>query len=254
VGASSGWARLRRHPRRGAGRLPPGRRRAHPWREPAPGPDDGSPTRRLGATHSASVQGPTGPRRAPGAQDAGRCQERGDRATPHPRQTRARPSGWPGEGEVAWRRVSPSGAVKGGWAPAAPFSPALAPVPWSLRPAGRVDGPAHGRDERAVGFAALPGQPRGTPRARRRAGRRGSRVHGTAGRALPPAADVTRPRAAAVRKTVPVSATPGGSPLPSLYELLARGPLEQSLVKPSGHLLCMTIPQAVSNQTVHQTR
>src|SRR5262249_55243889 len=40
----------------------------------------------------------------------------------------------------------------------------------------------------------------------------------------------------------------------SLYELLARGPLGISLVVASGHLLYVTIPKSVSNQTVHQTK
>src|SRR4030095_5073097 len=91
------------------------------------------------------------------------------------------------------------------------------------------------------------------PRARSRYGQRGSRSHVTAGRALPPVADVKRPQSCAARKNARASSTHSGSPLQSLCELLARGPLGKSLVYASGHLLYVTIPKAVSNQTVHQT-
>src|SRR5215475_5699371 len=133
--------------------------------------------------------------------------------------------------------VSTSCAVKGGWSQAAQFSHATTPSPSLLRPAFRVDGQSHGHDYRAVAFSALPGQHRGRLRARPRDGQRGARVHVTVGRALLPAADVTRPPSSAVRKTVQVSSTHSCSPLQSLCELLARGPLWTPLVYSSGHLL-----------------
>jgi hypothetical protein len=86
-------------------------------------------------------------------------------------------------------------------------------------------------------FSSPPGQQRGTPHARSRDGQQGFRSQGTAGRALRPAADVTRPRSAAVQKTARVSSAYSCSPLQSLYELRARGPREKSLVYASGHLL-----------------
>src|SRR5919199_1145176 len=172
---------------------------------------------------------------------------------PHTRQTRARPYGWPVEGEVAWLIVSTSWAVKGGWSPAVQSSHARAQFPWSTRPTFRAGGQSPGHGYRAGLFSAPPGLRRGMPRARSRDEQRESRAHVTAGRALPPAADVTRPRSSAVRKTVQASSTHAGPPLQSLCELLARGPLWQSLVYASGHLLCVTIPNTVSNQTVHQT-
>ena len=141
---------------------------------------------------------------------------------PHTRQTRARPYALPVEGEVAWRIVSPSWALKGGWAQAVQASHARAQLPWSTRPAFRVSGLAHGPGERAGAVASPPGQQRGTPHARSRDGRPGCRAHGTAGRALRPAADGTRPRSSAVPKTARVSSTHVCSPLQSLCELLAR--------------------------------
>src|SRR4029450_2236418 len=66
-------------------------------------------------------------------------------------------------------------------------------------------------------------------------GGQGGRV--TAGRPLPPAAAVTRPPSCAARKTARASSTHFGSPLQSLCELLARGPLWKSRVHSSGHLL-----------------
>jgi hypothetical protein len=54
-------------------------------------------------------------------------------------------------------------------------------------------------------------------------------------------------------KPLGVSSTHSCSPLQSLCELLARGPLWIFLVVASGHLLSVTIPKSVSNQTVHQT-
>src|SRR4029434_7314896 len=74
-----------------------------------------------------------------------------------------------------------------------------------------------------------------------------------AGRELPRAADGARPRSFSGRKTVGVSATHSCSPRQELCELLARGPLWISLVVTCGHLLYVTIPKSVSNQTVHQT-
>src|ERR671926_790812 len=156
---------------------------------------------------------------------------------PHARQIRARPYGLPVEGEVAWLIVSTSCARKGGCSPAVQSSHARAQFPWSTRPAFRVSGPAHGHGYRAGVFSSPPGQQRGTLHARSRDGQQGCRVHGTAGRALHPAADVTRPPSSAVQKTARVSSTHSCSPLQSLCELLARGPLEKSLVYASGHLL-----------------
>src|SRR5512134_2177515 len=144
---------------------------------------------------------------------------------PHTRQTRARPYGLPVEGAGAWLIVSTSWAVKGGWSPAVQSSHATTPCPWSLRPAFRAGGQAHGHGYRAVFFSAPPGQRRGTPRARSQYGQRGPRAHVTAGRVLPPAADVTRPQSCAARKNVRASSIHAGSPLQSLCELLARGPL-----------------------------
>src|SRR4029434_1440633 len=160
-----------------------------------------------------------------------------ERAMPHTRQTRARPYGLPVEGEVAWLIVSTSWAVKGGWSPTVQSSHARAQFPWSTRPAFRAGGQSPGHGYRAGLFSAPPGQRRGTPRARSRDGQRVSRAPVTAGRALPPAADVTRPPSCAARKTARASSTHFGSPLQSLCELLARGPLWKSRVHSSGHLL-----------------
>src|SRR5262245_45095765 len=84
------------------------------------------------------------PRRASGAEAACRCQETVERATPHTRQTRARPYGLPVEGEVAWLIVSTSWPRKGGGSQAVHASPARAQLPWSTRPALRASGPDHG--------------------------------------------------------------------------------------------------------------
>src|SRR4029450_8642838 len=73
------------------------------------------------------------------------------------------------------------------------------------------------------------------------------------GRALRRAAEGARPRSFSGRKTVEVSATHLCSPLQSLCALLARGPRWISLVVALGQLLSVTIPKAVSNETVHQT-
>ena len=156
---------------------------------------------------------------------------------PHTRQTRARPYALPVEGEVAWRIVSPSWALKGGWAQAVQASHARAQLPWSTRPAFRVSGPAHGPGERAGAVASPPGQQRGTPHATSRDGRRGGRAHVTVCRGLRPAADVKRLPSSAAPKTARASSPYSGSPLQSLCELLARGPLWKSLVHASGHLL-----------------
>src|SRR5215471_4932444 len=156
---------------------------------------------------------------------------------PHTRQTRAKPYGLPVEGEVAWLIVSTSCAVKGGWSQAAPFSHAVAQFPWSTRPAFRASGQAHHHGYRADVFSSPPGRHRGTPHARSRAGQRGARAHGTVCRVLRPAADVKRLLSSAAQKTARVSSTHSCSPLQSLYELLARGPLRKSLVHASGHLL-----------------
>src|SRR4029434_4535579 len=75
-----------------------------------------------------------------------------ERALPHTRQTRARPYGFPVEGEVAWLIVSTSWAVKGGQFQAVLFFRATAQFPWSLRPVFGVYGPARGRGYRAVVF------------------------------------------------------------------------------------------------------
>jgi hypothetical protein len=141
------------------------------------------------------------------------------------------------EGEVAWRLVSTACALQGGWSPAGQFAHATTPFPGSIRPALRAGDHAHGPGYRAVFFSSPPDRHRGTPRARSPYGQRGARAHGTAGRALPPAADVTRPQSCDARKTARASSTHAGSPLQSLCELLARGPLWQSLVVASGHLL-----------------
>ena len=154
---------------------------------------------------------------------------------------------------MAWLIVSTSVALKGGWSQAVRSFRATAQCPSLTRLAFHAGDQAHGHGYRAAVFSALPGPHRGTPHARSRAERRGARAHGIGGRALPPAADVTRPLSSAARKTARPSSIHSCSPLQSLCELLARGPLGQALVYASGHLLCVTIPNPVSNQTVHQT-
>src|SRR5687768_15029332 len=124
-----------------------------------------------------------------------------ERATPHTRQTRARPYGFPVEGEVAWLIVSTSWAIKGGGSQAVQSSHATAQFPWSLHPAFRASGQSHGHGYRAVVFSAPPGQRRGTPRAGWRDGRQGSRAHVTPDRAVPPAIAGGRPQSSAVQKT-----------------------------------------------------
>jgi hypothetical protein len=152
---------------------------------------------------------------------------------PDPRQA----IGWPVEGEGAGLLVLPSWAVKGGGSPTAPFAHATAPWPWSLRPALRAGAPAPGHGYRAAVVAEPPGLRRGTPHATARDGRLGSRAHVTGGREPPRAADGTRPPSAGVQQSARVAATHACSPLQSLCALLARGPLWQSLVHASGHLL-----------------
>src|SRR4029434_5385401 len=156
---------------------------------------------------------------------------------PHTRQIRARPYGWPVEGEVAWLIVSTSCALKGGWSPAVQSSHARAQLPWSTRPAFRASGQAHRHGYQAGVFSSSPGRQRGTPHARSRDERRGCRAHVTVCRVLRPAADVKRLQSSAAQKTARASSTPSGTPLQLLCELLARGPLWKSLVYASGHLL-----------------
>src|SRR4029453_238815 len=136
---------------------------------------------------------------------------------------------------MAWLIVSTSAAVKGGQSQTAQFSHATTQFPWWIHPAFRAGGQSHGPGYRAAVFSALPGQQRGTPRARARDGQQGAQAHGTPGRALPPAANVIPPPSSAVQKTARVSSTHVCSPLQSLCELLARGPLENSRVLASGH-------------------
>jgi hypothetical protein len=175
------------------------------------------------ATSSSSGQGPTGPRRAPGSEDACRCQETVARAMPHTRQTRARPYGLPGAGEGAWLLVSTSAAVQGGRSRIAQVAHATAPLPWWLHPAFRAGGQSHSHGYRAVVVSSPLGRRRETPHATPQYGRRGSRTHVTADRALPRAADVTRPRSSCGQTTAGASSTHWCSPLQSLCELLARG-------------------------------
>src|SRR4029453_14759550 len=143
-----------------------------------------------------------------------------ERALPHTRQTRARPYGFPVEGEVAWLIVSTSWAVKGGQFQAVLFFRATAQFPWSLRPVFGVYGPARGRGYRAVVFSALLGPRRGTLHARSWDEQRESPVRVTPDQAVLHATAGGRPRSSAVQKTAGASATHACSPLQPLYELL----------------------------------